>query len=82
MKGVNKYQNRNLVQTYLQFIMILLMLLVLISLIIMTLSQLNTETAVRKIMIDISENMKKVGKQETIDENIIQQTRKDWNYFE
>ena len=48
----------------------------------MTLSQMNTETAVRKIMIDISENMKKVGKQETIDENIIQQTRKDWNYFE
>ena len=82
MKGVNKYQNRNLVQTYLQFIMILLMLLALMSLIIMTLSQLNTETAVRKIMIEISEDMKKSNKQETIDETIIQQTRKDWNYFE
>ena len=82
MKGVNKHQNRNLVQTYLQFIMILLMLLALMSLIIMTLSQLNTETAVRKIMIEISEDMKKFNKQEKIDETIIQQTRKDWNYFE
>ena len=48
----------------------------------MTLSQMNTETAVRKIMIDISENMKKVGKQETSNETITQQTRKEWNYFE
>ena len=48
----------------------------------MTLSQMNTETAVRKIMIEISEDMKKFNKQETIDETIIQQTRKDWNYFE
>ena len=62
--------------------MILLMLLVLISLIIMASSQMNTETAVRKIMIEISENMKKVGKQETSNETITQQTRKEWNYFE
>ena len=33
-------------------------------------------------MIEISENMKKVGKQETSNETITQQTRKEWNYFE
>ena len=59
----------------------LLMLLILTSLIILTRSQLNTETMVIKFMSEISANMDNIRNQDEIDETRIQQIRKYWNRF-
>ena len=75
------YQKKREMQTYFQVMMIFLMVLVLTSLIIMTRSQLNTETTVMKMMTEISENMNIVSKPEKSDERIDQHIRKDWNCF-
>ena len=75
------YQRKRQMQTYFQVIMTVLMVLVITSLILMTRSQLNTETTVMKMMTEISENMNIVSKPEKSDERIDQHIRKDWNCF-